>query len=135
MADDPTEVVRELYEAVELGDHRRVEACLSPDLRWRQAAAAVPAAGQEVVGARALIERVLRPFEERWDGFTEELEELHACGDRVVAVGTYGGVFLPTGRRLQAEFCHVWTVAEGRITRFRQFTDTAAFAEVTTGAG
>ena len=95
----------------------------------------MPAAGEELVGPDAAIERIIRPFEEHWDGFTEELDRLVAADGHVVATGTYRGTHLPTGRRLEAEFCHLWEVDDGRITGFRQFTDTAAFAEVTGRAG
>jgi uncharacterized protein len=124
-------VVRSLYDAVEAGDHTAIRSCLDEDVRWRQAAAAVPAAGEELVGAEALLEGVIRPFERDWEGFTEELDELVASGDLVVATGTYRGTYRPTGRSLVAEFCHVWRVTDGRIAGFRQFTDTAAFAAAT----
>lgn len=132
MADrDPAAVVRRLYDAVEEEDHETVRDCVVDDVRWRQAASAVPAAGEELVGAEAAIERILRSFEEDWDGFTEEIDDLDAVDGHVVATGTYRGTYRPTGRDLEAEFCHLWRVADGRITDFRQFTDTAAFARVT----
>jgi uncharacterized protein len=49
----------------------------------------------------------------------------------VTVTGTYRGTQRATGRTLEAEFCHLWTVADGLITGFRQFTDTAAFAAAT----
>jgi ketosteroid isomerase-like protein len=56
-----------------------------------------------------------------------------ACDEQVVVLGTYRGTYGPTGRRLVAEFCHVWSVADGVATRVRQFTDTAAFLHATAG--
>jgi uncharacterized protein len=131
MADDAVAVVRALYQAVDDRDHDTIRRCVADDLRWRQASRAVPAAGEELVGGEALIDRVLRPFEENWDDFTEEIEQMQEGGGLVVATGTYRGTYRPTGRRLEAEFCHMLTVRDGRIQTFRQFTDTAAFAAVT----
>ena len=107
---NPRAVVEALYSAFADGDEERMRALLADDLKWRQAAQAVPAAGADVEGA----------------------DELFAAETRVTATGTYRGVFRATSRRLTAEFCHLWTVEEGRITTFRQYTDTAAFAAATT---
>lgn len=128
MDDAAIELVRELYDAVEAGDHDRIRRTLADDLRWRQAGSVVPAAGEDKVGAEALIDEVLGPLEQEWDGFTEEIDELLVAGGRVVATGTYRATYRATGRRLEAELCHLWTVEDGRITAFRQYTDTAAFA-------
>lgn len=123
-------VVRRLYQAFEEGDHDTIRACFAGDVQWRQAGAAVPAAGQAATGAEELIERVIVPLERDWAGFTEEIDELFSADGHVVATGTYRGTYRATGRSLEAEFCHLWWVDEGRIRRFRQFTDTAAFAAV-----
>jgi uncharacterized protein len=127
---DPIELVRRLYDAFEDGDHDGIRHCLSADLRWRQAGTAVPAAGQDLVGREALLASVIEPLEQDWEGFTEEIEQLIAGDDgHVVATGTYRGTNRRSGRQLQAEFCHVWLVRDGRVVTFRQYTDTAVFQE------
>ena len=78
-----------------------------------------------------MLQSVARPLEEGWDGFTEQLEHLVPADDQVVLIGTYHGTFRARERRLAAPFCHLWTVADGQVAAFRQFTDTAAFVEVT----
>lgn len=60
---------------------------------------------------------------------TEQIDELHVAGGVVCATSTYHGTFRATGRSLSAESCHLWTVRDGVVHRFRQYTDTAAFAE------
>jgi uncharacterized protein len=128
---DPTEVVRELYDAFEVGDHERIRRCLADGLRWQQAASAVPAAGVPTVGADAILDGVIRPLERDGEGFTEQIEQMVAAPGHVTVTGTYQGTHRATGRTLEAEFCHLWTVEDGQITGFRQFTDTAAFAAAT----
>lgn len=125
------ELVRALYRAVEASDHEGILRCVADDLRWRQAGSAVPAAGQDTIGADALLDRVIRPLEEHWDGFTEEIDRIDGRGGLVVATGTYRGVHRRSGRALEAEFCHLWEVRDGSIRTFRQYTDTAAFARAT----
>jgi uncharacterized protein len=123
-------VVRELYRAVETGDHAAMRRCLAKDLRWRQAGSAVPAAGEDMIGQEAAMDRVIRPIEDTWDGFSEELHELIAADGHVVTIGTYHGTHRDTGEQREAEFCHVWSVEGGLIRGFRQFTDTARFAAI-----
>jgi uncharacterized protein len=134
-SDDPAPVVRAVYGAVESGDHTTVRDLLADDLSWRQAPSAVPAAGRELTSPDAVVDQVLATFERDWDGFTEQVEHLAALGSEVVTTGTYRGTYRATGRTLEAEFCHLWTVERGRVQAFRQFTDTGAFAEVVTPDG
>lgn len=121
-------VVEAIYAAYEDGDVPRIRELLADDLRWRQAATAVPAAGQDFQGADELIDRVVRPLQDDWEGFSESVDQLIAGSGWVVGTGTYTGTYRATGREVRAEFCHLWRVRDGRAQEFRQFTDTAAFA-------
>jgi hypothetical protein len=55
---------------------------------------------------------------------------LYGDGDSVVVEGRYTGKFNATGADLDAQFCHVFKVADGKITSFQQYTDTAQFQKV-----
>jgi hypothetical protein len=54
--------------------------------------------------------------------------------NRVIAVlkcnGERTGTHEPRGRKVRAQFAHVWGVRRGRVVRFQQYTDTKQFAEV-----
>jgi len=45
----------------------------------------------------------------------------------VTVEGRYTGAYRGTGAALDAQFCHVWTLRDGKIVKFQQYTDTAAF--------
>ena len=47
----------------------------------------------------------------------------------VVVLGYYAGKNKRTGKSFSSEFCHVLTVSEGKVTSFKEFTDTAAALE------
>ena len=49
--------------------------------------------------------------------------------DSVVSLGEFTGVHGTTGKTAHAGYAHVWTVKDGKITRFRQYIDTLAVAE------
>ena len=44
--------------------------------------------------------------------------------------GRYSGTFKPTGKGMDTQFCHVWDVKDGKITRFQQYVDTAKLRDV-----
>jgi ketosteroid isomerase-like protein len=41
-------------------------------------------------------------------------------------IGHYKARYTATGETLDAPFVHVWTVQDGEITSFQQYTDTVA---------
>jgi hypothetical protein len=59
-----------------------------------------------------------------WTDYQAVPEELVGSGEHVVAFGTYSGRFNATGKSMRARFVHHWTVRDGRVVRFEQFTDT-----------
>ena len=54
----------------------------------------------------------------------------HVLGPITADIGTYHGTARRSGRRLDLPYLHVWTIADGRITEFRQYTDTAAYKAI-----
>ena len=54
----------------------------------------------------------------------------------VVVEGRYTATHRGTGRSLDAQVCHVWTLKGGKIARFHRYVDTAKLQEVMgVGAG
>lgn len=43
----------------------------------------------------------------------------------MVAFGFYSGTSKGTGRKFSAEWSHAFTIKAGKISRFREYTDTA----------
>jgi uncharacterized protein len=129
---DALALVDALYRAFEDRDHQTLLELLDEEVRWQQAARWVPGAGSASLGRQEALDRVIAPLEDDWDGFTEDVEELIPADGTVIATGVYRGTYRATGRSLRAEFCHLWRIRDGRVVAFRQFTDTAAFAEAMT---
>ena len=64
-----------------------------------------------------------------------EPTEYIAQGNRVVALVHYEGKMIKTGRKFNLDSVMVWTVENGKATRFREYTDTETLAEVAQPAG
>jgi uncharacterized protein len=70
-----------------------------------------------------------------WDRFSISRRAFHVDGDTVVVEGRYGGVYKATGKSLDAQFCHVWKLSDGKVKSFQQYLDTAQLEEVARGYG
>ena len=117
-----TDIVRAHYAASAQGDITQMMANVSPWVRWTEMAG-FPCAGVWV-GPEAVAANVFAVLGRDWEGYRFELESLINGGDRVVALGSYQGRFRATGKDMQARATHVWTLKDGKIVAFEQFTDT-----------
>jgi len=118
-----TEVIRGLYVAFASGDVPGVLGALDKDIRWTEAEG-FPYGGT-YVGPDAVLTNVFAKLGSEWDGFSAVPHSFVSEGDTVVALGEYGGHYKATGKRFSAPFAHVWTLRDGKIVRFQQYTDTA----------
>ena len=122
------EPVRAFYEAVARGDVQAVLSLLDPEVEWTEAER-FPYYGGTWHGPQAVLDNLLKPLSGDWEGFSVKPHEFIAEGDRVVSLGTYSGTFKKTGRTFSAAFAHVWSVRDGKLTRFNMHTDTAKVLE------
>lgn len=57
-----------------------------------------------------------------------ETSEVVAEGEQVVVLGTEQASARPTGRSWKTDFAMAWTVRDGKVTRLREYHETAAIA-------
>jgi hypothetical protein len=48
----------------------------------------------------------------------------------VTVEARYTGTYKATGKPLDAQVCHVWTLGEGKLEKFQQYVDTAKLRDV-----
>ena len=114
--------VRGVYDAFARGDMPAVLGFLSSDINWTEAEG-FPYGGT-YIGPNAVLEGVFMRLGTEWEGFAAVPDEFIDGGDAVVVLGKYSGTYKATGRRLQANFAHVWKIGEGKALRFVQYVDT-----------
>ena len=114
--------VRGVYDAFARGDIPAVLGFLSPDIEWTEAEG-FPYGGT-YVGPDAVLSGVFMRLGTEWENFAAVPDDYIDGGDRVVALGAYSGTYKATGKSFRANFAHVWTVRDGRATRFVQYVDT-----------
>lgn len=129
------ELIHSLYEAFGRGDAGTVLGTFDPQIVWREADNFLYADRNPYIGPQQVAEGVFARLMTEFEGFTVTPEKIVAEGDTVISVGRYSGTFRATGRKLDAQFAHAWTIEDGRVTRFQQYTDTAQFAWAAEASG
>ena len=123
---DNVALSKNLYDAFGRGDIPAVLGAMSPDIRWHQAESnPYRPSGEAWVGPDAILNNLFMKLGAEWDGFTVHPKLFHGAGDSVIVEGRYSGTYKPTGKGIDAQFCHVWDLKDGRLTRFQQYVDTA----------
>ena len=125
-------VVESLYRAFAAGDGATISGLLAADLVWIEAESGPYADRNPYNGPGAVFEGVFARIGAEFEGFVVTPATLLPSGDRVVSLGRYTGTNRATGEALAAQFVHVFTVTDGKITHMQQYTDTAQWVDVVT---
>ena len=127
----PVEVIEDLYAAFFRNDMDAILGLIDADVDW---SVNVDVPGGENVpmfrngrGHDAVLAYFAGVAEMDIDTF--DPKHFFVDGDTVVVVIDMGFTHRRTGRRVDVEEVHHFTVENGRIVRYRPFVDTAAFIE------
>jgi uncharacterized protein len=124
------QMMRDLYDAFGRGDIPAVLAAMDPGIEWHEAEGNPYDPGEPWRGPDAVMQNLFVKLATEWDGFTAHPAEFHDAGSAVVVQGRYAGTYKQTGRKFDAQVCHVWTIRDGKITSFQQYVDTAQMRDV-----
>lgn len=127
MSEENIAFVRGRYEAFNRGDVEAVLGAFDENIEWYEAEG-MPHGGL-YRGPQAVAENVFARLANDIENFSVTPEEFYADGDEVVVISMYTGKAAQTGNELAIPGVHAWTVRDGKITRLRQFTDTAMYNE------
>lgn len=122
------ELVQRAYAAFGRADIPGVLDTMSQDIDWYiPGPTSIP-----TIGRRRGLQAVGDFFQTL--GETQSVESFEprtyfANGDMVVVLGHYRWTVVATGRPVECDWVHIFTVANGKISSFKEITDTAAFLE------
>jgi len=126
------DVVESLYSAFAAGDGAAISGLLASDLVWIEAENGPYADRNPYLGPGAVLEWIFGRIGAEFEGFVVTPVTYLPSSDRVAVLGRYSGTNRATGKALNAQFVHVFTVAGGKIVHFQQYTDTAQWVDVVT---
>ena len=124
MTTQPAGIVRSFYDKLGAGEAPGALGLMAPDIEW------ITMWHYKIDGRgpEAVAEGLFKPLIAEWSSFALVPTEFITEGDTVVSLGDFTGVHGATGKSSEARYAHVWTVKDGKITRFRQYIDTLAIA-------
>ena len=131
---DNIRIIKDAYDAFKKGDIPGLLNMLTDDVEWITPG---PKDIMPVAGHRRGRDGVAEFFstlssQENVEVF--EPEEYIAQGDKVVAIIRYRGRVKATGRPAETPLVHVFDLRNGKVSRFREFCDTAAILPAFTSA-
>ena len=120
------ELVRGVYDAFAAGDVNAVFASMKADIEWDESEG-MPYGGV-YQGRDEIVTNVFGPILADVEGFSADPDEILALDDaRVIARGRHGG--RGTVGPVDARFVHIWTITDGKVSRYEQLADTRRFCD------
>ena len=124
---DNTAIVREAYNNFKKGDIAALLDLLPDNVTWQlPEIEGVPFAGKRT--GRSSVAEFVQGVEANQETLQFEPREFIAQGDKVIALGHYRWRVKSTGREYASDFAHVFTLRDGKIVGFQEYTDTASAA-------
>ena len=115
------EVVQEAYDAFGRGDIPAVLELVADDVKW-DVAEVLPQGGSW--SGRDGATEFFQQLGEKYEDISIDVTDMIDGGDQVVGVGVGSGK-RRGGDDIEYGFTHVFTVGDGKVTRFREYADRA----------
>jgi uncharacterized protein len=125
------DTVRHIYERFAQGDAPAILATFEDDIEFRLAEGhPYSPDGEAWIGGDAITKHFFAKAGAEWRDWSFHVGQTIETPDAVVVEGRYSALYVPTGRELDAQGCHVWRFRNGRIASFHQYVDTARVQHV-----
>jgi ketosteroid isomerase-like protein len=133
MSDANVTLVKSLYDAFKRGDINTIIQALTPDVAWESTGDPKdhPALGRRK--GPAAVQEFFRIVADTQDVRSFEPREFTATDDKVFILGHYAWTARKTKRPIESDWIHIFTIRNGKVVSFREFADTARFAEALRG--
>lgn len=120
-------IIEKLYEAFRHGDLPSIQSLLDENVDWLFVGPSeeLPWAGPRH-GRAATIESFFRIAAEKLEVLEFGSRELMEFDDKVLSLGHERMRVKATGKIFETDWIHLFTLANGKIVRLREFSDTAA---------
>lgn len=125
-AKDNVQVVKSGYAAFDRRDIPGLVALLSEDVEWHTPGAGSPIAG--TYRGRHGVTEFFQKLDREFEVLEFHPREFIAEGDRVLVVGSERMKSKSTNRVADLDWIMAFTVRNGKVTNFREYTDTQAIA-------
>jgi ketosteroid isomerase-like protein len=126
-------LVQSLYAAFGRGEIATIVNAMSPECSWDVVGRQSDFPTFGMFKGRAGVQAFFAEVGQQLDFSEFSPKEFYAADDKVFALGHYAMTVKKTGRNVASDFCHIFTLRNGAVVTFREFTDTAQAAEAFRG--
>jgi ketosteroid isomerase-like protein len=124
---DNAQIAKQAYDNFKRGDIPSLLNQLTDDVQWELPdVQGVSHAGKRQ--GRAAVADFFSQLAAMQEVLSFEPREFVSQGDKVVVLGTYTYRVKQTNKQFTSDWAHVFTIVNGKITGFQEYTDTAAVA-------
>ena len=124
-------LVKSTYDCFFRGDIEELLSHHTEDIDWEvYGPTELPTAGRR--RGKTEVQQFFGQVDELLEFDKFEVQQYVTQGNTVVSLGEYAGNAKKTGKRFEAHFAHVVTIKNGKVSSFREYTDTAAAVEAMT---
>ena len=122
------EIVKSTYEGKTSEENgKNLAKYVADSISWTEAKG-FPYAGT-YIGLDQVTENVFSRLGSEWIDYKFTPEDYVASDDKVVAYGTYTGIYKITGKSFEARVAHIWKLKDRKIISFEQFVDSQTVIE------
>ena len=121
-----TQVIKDAYAAFQRGDVAAIVNACDENVEWYGVIGTegvLPQSGLR--HGRAAVAEFFKQVAESTDFNSFEPKEFVAQGDKVVAQGSYSARMKPSGQTYASDWVMVFTVRNGKVTGFQEYSDSA----------
>ena len=121
-----TQLIKEAYAAFQRGDIAAILNSCDDNVEWQGVIGTegvLPQSGLR--RGKAQVGEFFKQVADTTDFKSFEPKEFIAQGDKVVVLGSYAANMKPSGQRYASDWVMVFTVRNGKVTGFREFSDSA----------
>ncbi len=123
------EIIKSTYEGKTSEENgKNLAKYVAKDISWTEAKG-FPYAGT-YIGLENVTKNVFSRLGSEWIGYKFTPEDYVASEDKVIAYGTYTGIYKKTNKSFEARVAHVWKLKDGKIISFEQIVDSKIVNEV-----
>ena len=125
MSDSNKAVIEEIIAAFNRRDYEAVISHFTENIEWIVAENSPFADQNPYRGTNAIREGIFSRITAAFESLTIEPDEIfEADGGRVAMLGHYRGKFRGKTDEFVTQVAHIWTVRDGKVSKFQQYLDT-----------
>lgn len=123
--DKNLEFIQSIYADFAKGNIPAVLQKFDPKIEWNEAENFPYAYGNPYTGPQAVLEGVFARLGAEWEYWNlTEQKYYEAKSGEIIVTGRYKAKNKTTGKIINTQFVHMWTLEDGLVTKFQQYADT-----------